>query len=435
MDNKKDNQIIIKVICVIASLIFWLYVANAKNPIRDKRITLKVVLENTDVIEKSKLAIIPDENPNDTYEISVKVQGPMLELSYLNEEDIVLKADFSQAKLTEGVNRIPVYISRIPKNIDIVDKDNLSIDVNLDDLIEKSVPVVDNITVTAKAGYTASKPVITPQKVKVKGPQQYVKNVSYVQVATALENISEDEELNLPVQPYNEAGREVKYVTVEPQTVNVVVAVKKTKKVPVKVETKGTLANGAFLRNIEAVPNTVEIAGDEKILQSINEIKTEAIDLSEISEDKSLDVKLVLDKVSTISGSDIVAVKIGVEKLEQRNLSLDIDFINLEEGLKFTSNYSKASFVVSGAESIINKIKAEDIKCIVDLNELAEGLYPNLQIRVDVPEEVTIQSYSPKTVMVTIEKIEPEIPETPEEPTTQGQADNTNTDSTNQSNQ
>lgn len=435
MDNKKDNQIIIKVICVIASLIFWLYVANAKNPIRDKRITLKVVLENTDVIEKSKLAIIPDENPNDTYEISVKVQGPMLELSYLNEEDIVLKADFSQAKLTEGVNRIPVYISRIPKNIDIVDKDNLSIDVNLDDLIEKSVPVVDNITVTAKAGYTASKPVITPQKVKVKGPQQYVKNVSYVQVATALENISEDEELNLPVQPYNEAGRDVKYVTVEPQTVNVVVAVKKTKKVPVKVETKGTLANGAFLRNIEAVPNTVEIAGDEKILQSINEIKTEAIDLSEISEDKSLDVKLVLDKVSTISGSDIVAVKIGVEKLEQRNLSLDIDFINLEEGLKFTSNYSKASFVVSGAESIINKIKAEDIKCIVDLNELAEGLYPNLQIRVDVPEEVTIQSYSPKTVMVTIEKIEPEIPETPEEPTTQGQADNTNTDSTNQSNQ
>ena len=147
MDNKKDKQIIIKVICVIASFVFWLYVANTKNPIRDKRITLKVVMENTDVIEKSKLAILPDED----FELSVRVEGPMLELSYLNEEDIVLKADFAQVNLSEGINRIPVYVSRIPKNIDIVDKDNLSIDVNLDDLIEKSVPVRENISVTTKS--------------------------------------------------------------------------------------------------------------------------------------------------------------------------------------------------------------------------------------------------------------------------------------------
>ena len=85
----KDKQIIIKVICVIASFVFWLYVANTKNPIRDKRITLKVVMENTDVIEKSKLAILPDEDPNESIEISVRVQGPKLELSKLNEEEIV----------------------------------------------------------------------------------------------------------------------------------------------------------------------------------------------------------------------------------------------------------------------------------------------------------------------------------------------------------
>lgn len=410
MDNKKDKQIIIKVICVIASFVFWLYVANTKNPIRDKRITLKVVMENTDVIEKSKLAILPDEDPNESFEISVRVQGPMLELSYLNEEDIVLKADFAQVKLTEGVNRIPVYVSRIPKNIDIADKDNLSIDVNLDDLIEKSVPVRDNITVTTKAGYTASKPIITPQKVKVKGPEQYVQNVSYVQVATSLQNISKDEELNLPLQPYNEAGREVKYVTVEPQTVNVVVPVKKTKKVAIKVETTGTIANGGILRSIEAVPATIEIAGDEKVLDAINEIKTEAIDLSDISENKTLEAKLVLEKVTTISGSDTVIINIGVEKLEQKNLSVSINFTNLAEGLKFTSDYSKVSIVVSGAETVINKLKSEDIKITVDLKDLVEGTYPSLQIRVVAPEGVAIESYSPKTVKVTIEKLQPDNP-------------------------
>jgi YbbR domain-containing protein len=402
VDNKKDKQIIIKVICVIASFVFWLYVANTKNPIRDKRITLKVVMENTDVIEKSKLAILPDED----FELSVRVEGPMLELSYLNEEDIVLKADFAQVNLSEGINRIPVYVSRIPKNIDIVDKDNLSIDVNLDDLIEKSVPVRENISVTTKSGYSASKPIITPQKVKVKGAEQYVQNVSYVLVATSLEKIDKDEELNLPLQPYDEAGREVKNVTVEPQTVNVVVPVKKTKKVAIKVETTGNVAYGGILKSVEAVPSTIEIAGDEKVLESINEIKTEVIDLTDISEDKTMEVKLVLDKVTTVSGKDSVNVKLAIEKLEQKNISVDINFINLAEGLKFQSDYKKVSFVVSGAETVIKKLKAEDIKCTVDLKDLLEGIYPPLQVRVTAPENVTIQSYSPETVEVTIEKIE-----------------------------
>ena len=75
------------------------------------------------------------------------------------------------------------------------------------------------------------------------------------------------------MQPYDEAGREVKNVTVEPQTVNVVVPVKKTKKVAIKVETTGNVAYGGILKSVEAVPSTIEIAGDEKVLESINEIK------------------------------------------------------------------------------------------------------------------------------------------------------------------
>jgi YbbR domain-containing protein len=194
---------------------------------------------------------------------------------------------------------------------------------------------------------------------------------------------------------------------VEPQTVNVVVPVKKTKKVAIKVETTGNVAYGGILKSVEAIPSTIEIAGDEKVLESINEIKTEVIDLTDISEDKTMEVKLVLDKVTTVSGKDSVNVKLAIEKLEQKNISVDINFINLAEGLKFQSEYKKVSFVVSGAETVIKKLKAEDIKCTVDLKDLlVEAEYPSLQVRVTAPENVTIQSYSPETVKVTIEKIE-----------------------------
>ena len=101
-------------------------------------------------------------------------------------------------------------------------------------------------------------------------------------------------------------------------------------------------------------------------------IKTEEIDLSEISESKTLEAKLILEKVTTTSGDDTVTVKLGVKK-GAKNLSVNINFTNLSEGLKFTSDYSKVSLVVSGGESVIGKLKAEDIKCTVDLKELLEG--------------------------------------------------------------
>ena len=82
-------------------------------------------------------------------------------------KDIVLKADFAQVNLSEGINRIPVYVSRIPKNIDIVDKDNLSIDVNLDDLIEKVFCKGKHLSYY-QVWIFSFKATITPQKVKVK---------------------------------------------------------------------------------------------------------------------------------------------------------------------------------------------------------------------------------------------------------------------------
>ncbi|WP_139905819.1 CdaR family protein [Clostridium thermarum] len=399
MDKKKDNQIIIRIICVIASFAFWLYIANSENPERDGRIIVPVELENIDVLGKSKLALLSGQK----FEVTLRVKGPMLEVNALTASKFLLKADLSKSILTKGINRVPVYVERLPSDIVIMDQESLKVDVILDNLIEKSVPVKVDIPVTTKPGFISSTPVLYPSVVYVSGAEQYVNNVSYVQAKTVLEDIEKDEELNLPLQPMDEAGRVVKNVTISPQIVNVVIPVKRTKTVKINVETIGNIATGMILEGIEAVPATIDIAGEDEVLESITEVNTEPIDLALITEDKTIEVKLILNGFTTVKGENSISVKVNVDNIKQMNLSPKIKFENLGDNLEYTADTDSVSLVLMGAESLMQRITEASIQCTVDLSNLGEGTH-SVPISIKVPDGVKIESASPHNIDVVIKK-------------------------------
>jgi YbbR domain-containing protein len=425
VDKKKDNQIIIRVICIIASFIFWLYIANSENPERDGRITVPIELENVDVLGKSKLAMLNGQK----FEVTLRVKGPMLEVNALNASKFSLKADLSKSNLTKGIIRVPVYVESLPTDIVIIDQESLKVDVILDNLIEKSVPVKVNIPVTTKPGYVAATPILYPSVVYVSGAEQYVNNVSYVQAKTVLENVDRDEELNLPLQPLDEAGRVVKNVTINPQIVNVVIPVKKTKIVNISVETTGSIAPGMILEGIEAIPATIEIAGDEETLKDINEILTEPIDLSLITEDKTIELKLILDRFTTVAGVNSISVKVNVDNIKQMNLSSNIKFEYLGDNLEYTADNSNVSLVLMGAETLMQSITNFDIQCTVDLSNLGEGTH-SVPVNINVPDRVKIESASPQNIEVTIKKKQQETNTGTDNETNTNTNTNTNTEET-----
>ena len=406
MDKKKDNQIIIRIICIIASFVFWLYIANTENPQIDRQITVQIQVENVGALAKSRLALLGEQE----YEVSFRVKGPMLEINALNSKKFSLKADLSSVFLTKGINRIPVYVESMPSDIQIMDRENLKVDILLDNLIEKSVPVKVHIPVNTKEGYVAFTPIIRPSSVSISGAEQYVNSVSYVQAKTELKNAEKDEELNLPLSPFDEVGRIVKDVSVNPQVVNVVIPVKKTKTVNISVDTTGNIGQGLILESIEAIPSTIEIAGDEGVLNSIYEIKTEPIDLSEITADKEIDTRLILDRVVTVSGVNNISVKVNVDNIKQKNLSVKIKFDNLGDNLEYDTNNANISLVLIGAESLMKNINDSTVECIVDIGSLGEGTHsiPINPVNIVVPSGVRIESVSPQRINVTITKKEEE---------------------------
>ncbi|MDP4088823.1 MAG: CdaR family protein [Bacillota bacterium] len=404
MAKKKDNQIIVKIICVIASFMLWLYVANAENPEKTRTLTVPVTIQNVDALADYKLALVNDRN----YEVNLKVKGPMLDVNALDASKITLKVDMSVVMmLKKGVNRIPVIVDNIPDNVTVVDKENLRLEVNLDELKGKSVPIKVNIQPITKPGYAAFDPILNLSSVYVSGPGQYVDNVSYAAASQEVKDADADKEFNLPLQPYDAAGRVVKEVKIEPQSVNVVIPVKKTKTVSIFVNLKGNISKGMRLNSADAVPSKIEIAGDENLLKNISQIETAPIDLSTINESKTVEVGLVLPNGIVLTrDNENINVKFSVDQIGSKNIQRNIQFTNLAQGLTYTSDKNSVYLVLTGPQNVLSTIGDTSVQCTVDLSNLGESVDAHtVPVTVSgLPDGVSVASVTPQNVKVLIMK-------------------------------
>jgi Uncharacterized protein conserved in bacteria len=318
MDKKRDGQIVIKIICVIASFILWLYLANSENPETPDTIKVPVTLENVETLSDMGLVVVKSEK-----EVTLRVKGPMLEINALNNKSFVLSADISPSVgLKRGINRIQVNIDSKPDNITIVDPEGLRIEVEIDNLMEKTVPVRVSSNITVKEGFKQFNAIVSPSSAYISGPEQYVKNVTHALAKVDIKDADKDQEYDVALQPSDDAGRAVSDVKVNPQKVNVVMPIKKTKTVDVIVQTKGTINRGMTLNSQTANPSKIEIAGDSNVLKDINAVKTEIIDLGTIGSDQTIDVQLELDNnIVVVNGQNTVSVTFDVDKIVQRNIS------------------------------------------------------------------------------------------------------------------
>lgn len=406
MDKKRDGQIIIKIICVIASFILWLYLANSENPETQYTKTVPVTLENVEALSDMGLALVKSEK-----EVTIRVKGPMLEVNALNDKSFTLSADLTEYALKRGISRIQVNVDSKPDNIKIVDPENLKIEVEIDTLMEKSVPVRVGNNITVKEGYKQFNPIFSPSSVYISGPEQYVRNVTHALAKVDIKDGDKDQEYDIVLQPSDDAGRAVRDVKVNPQKVNVVVPIKKTKTVGIIVQTKGTINRGMILNPLVPNPAEIEIAGDSNVLKDITAIKTAIIDLDTINGDQTKEVPLELDSnIVVVNGQNTVSVAFDVDKIVQRNISKEISFINLGQDYEYTADRTTVSMVLVGPQSIINSLKEENIQCTVELSNLGEGEYDIQVEKQGIPNSISIESSFPDKVKVNVDKKPPAEP-------------------------
>ena len=167
-----------------------------------------------------------------------------------------------------------------------------------------------------------------------------------------------------------------------PATVGVEVAVSSPHKVvPIKLDFTGELPEDVAISSFELDQEEVTIYGSTKVLDNLNELSV-SIPLNNVTKDmstKTVTVPVKLPNGTAVKGDTLtLSVKVNFGKGKTKTFDdVPVRFTNLKDELSVLNGDTlKQQVTVSGLESVIDKLKAEDIYLVADLQECeAPGTY------------------------------------------------------------
>lgn len=399
-EKSKRRQVLIKICCVIASFILWLYIFNVENPIRERSIVVPVQVVNRDVLAQSKLVPIGEEELN----ISLVIRGNASEVYSIKPSDFKLQSDLSAYVMKKGENKIPVEVKKSPDNIRIVNSENLWIKIILEDLKRKTVPIKISLDGKAREGFYAVQPILKAKEAEINGPEDVVNTVNNVIAKYNVKDASKDINATLSLEAQDASGNAIKNIQINPDSIQVTIPIRKIKSVPINVKTEGKLVNGGNVKSIVPTPDKIDISGEESDIANINSLDIEPIDLSKIEGKDTIESKIIVPKgVNLVNSNGIVKLKVSADKAAQKEFNIGIQIRNLENNYTAQLSTDKVTISLSGTENVINNLKEENIQCFVDLTSLNEGENAVI-VNVILPEGVSKVSQNPQNIKVTLKK-------------------------------
>lgn len=371
MDNWKNKQkIIVQLVCLLLSIGLWIYVTNIENPIKSYELSrVPVEIKNADSLKDAGLALVP----NQQFYVNLKIEGSSQELFSVDKSDFTISVDLNEFVLKNGENKIAVNIENAPSTVKIKNSNGLTITINTEAYSTKEVPVKSKIDVISKSSYYVATPVFSPETIIVSGPESLVNKVTKViaegQESNAVKTIVKD----YIVIPVDENDKEVTGVQLSQKWAEATIEINEGKTVPIKINTTGELASGLRLKSISSTITEIGITGPESILNSISEIGTETINLSEIKDSTNIDVALgIPDGILIHNGENSITVSIVVEKVQTREFTIDYSIIGKHDGINIVPDNNKVTIKVSGFEDILNSLTEANFTAELDVSEYTE---------------------------------------------------------------
>ena len=371
MDNWKNKQkIIVQLVCLLLSLGLWIYVTNIENPIKSYELSrVPVEIKNADSLKDAGLAL----SPNQEFYVNLKIEGNSQDLFSVDKSDFTISVDLNEFVLKNGENKITVNIENSPSTVKIKNSNGLTITINTEAYSTKEVPVKSKINVISKSSYYVATPIFTPETIIVSGPESLVNKVTKVvaegEESNAVKTIVKD----YIVTPVDENDKEITGVELSQKWAEAIIEINEGKIVPIKINTTGTLPSGLRLKSISSTTTEIGITGPESALNSINEIGTETINLSEIKDSTNIDVALgIPDGILIHNGENSITVSIVVEKVQTKEFTIDYSMIGQQEGINIVPDNNKVTITVSGFEDVLNTLTEANFTAELDVSEYTE---------------------------------------------------------------
>ena len=196
----------------------------------------------------------------------------------------------------------------------------------------------------------------------------------------------------------------IKILSINPSYLSVKLEKKIGKSFKIIVPYIGQPAKGYRVLDAATEPSSVELVGAFSVIQSIKELKTKPIDLTDINESFKKKIPLDLENASIISKSGrIVIVSVPVHEVLVLKTIEDIPIQIRSTASKVSIEPPWITIQVKGAfEMLGNRGILDQIHSFIDLKDLEPGVYAR-HAYIDIPVGLKMTEANPQVFTIRIE--------------------------------
>ena len=413
------NNFGLKLLAALFAVILWLVVVNIDDPKISQRFSATVVIENAEYLtDQGKYFEVLD----DTNTIVFTVTAKRSYIEKLSNTDFKAVANMENAAIDNegGIGKVPIEVTALRySSLVTISKATQNLEIALDNLAQDQFIVGVETTGTLPDGCALGEVTVSPNLMKVSGPESVVSTIDHVTASIDVTNMTSDVVASVIPTLYDSDGNVVdkNELTLNMSTVTVTVRILDTKDVALIFNVTGTPADGYAYMDMEYEPKTIAIKGTALSLNNVTAINIpeNALDISGARGDitQVIDVSEYLPGGVTVADQSQAKVKVTVHiaQLSTKVVNLfpsSIRVLNLPEGYKLSFDNSVIRVTVSGISEDIAALDTESIVASIDAGQLTPGTH-EVEVALDLEENLY---HEPVRVTVTVTE------EMTDEPTT-----------------
>lgn len=395
MFNNKKINIVISLLIAIA---LWSYVVGEINPTVTKTFdSVPITFINQNVLNDNGLAVVAVSDET----VDVTLSGSRSEISQISNEDITAAVDLRNAG--KGENQLSLEV-RAPSKTELEKQSISKVTVKVEDSITKAKEIKVEYTGSFAENLEPTTLEVERETVLVTGGKSLVDKVDYVKATINSGYVASVEKtLDVNLVPVDEKGTIVDNVNLAVKTIKVKTIISQLKSVELIVPIEDNTADEVI--KLTNTPKTVMIKGRKSDLEGITSIKTESVDISDITESTDITLTPILpDNVQMSDKSAKIIMKVTISTNTKKTFVIsdsEITFTGLDSDLT-ASTSEGVEVTVEGSEEQLSKINKSDIKVIADLSGLKKGNH-SVELKVTCTKKYSKISLSKNDIEVQID--------------------------------
>lgn len=385
------NKILTALLCLAISVGMWMYVVTVVNPEGEfSYADIPVVLQSEGLLQDRGLMVTEVLTPT----VSLRLSGPRGDLNKLSNTNIMITADVSKisavGEQTVGFSiSYPTDVSA--GSINVEQKKPGYVNVRVENLVPKEIPVYANVLGEVREGYVAvmESQNLAVDKVQILGPESVIEQIASARVDVDLSDRSASfqEEFTFVFCDANGNSVDKKLVTSEPETVTFSLEILQKKELPLTVKLTDGGGATAKTAKVSIEPRSIWVSGTEEQLAGLENLEIGTLDLATIQEDGSQELAVTLPE--GVKGVDSVAkvtVTISFPELQTKTLNIT-KFVaeNVPANMRAEILTKALEIQVRGPKAKISELTEANVRVIVDFSQAQEGAAP-VKVTVSVDE-------------------------------------------------